>query len=320
MTNRHVDVLINRAPCSRRTPLRLRLSFRSRRWRRLACDDYPLRVASAYETSEEEWHDLLSGTHPHLSHKSPLRFIPSNPRCRLCKAPFGRPGNFLLRRYGFTPWPKSPSICGRCFTGMDDQSSMCPVSPDAEDVHGAVVELSMLFSDIRGSSKLALQMSALEFTRLMDRFYKVTRQVLVEHDAIIEKFVGDEVVALFIPLLAGPNHAQRAIEAAEALRRATGVGTPDGPWVPTGTAVHTGAGFVGIVGTPGAREFTALGDPMNLAAHMASQAAAGEILLTPDAAAAAGIPLDGLEHRQLSLKGRPAEAIVLPATANLTTE
>jgi adenylate cyclase len=264
-----------------------------------------------YATPEEEWQALLSGTHPHSAARSPFRFIPSKPRCKLCAAPFGKPGASIMRRYGFKPWPKNPKICGRCFVELDHQSASCPTSPDQEDVHGAVVEFSMLFSDIRGSSKLALQMPTLEFTRLMDRFYRVTREVLIDHDAIIEKFVGDEVVALFIPFLAGQDHAGRALAAARAVREAVGYGSPEGPWVPIGTGVHTGRGFVGIVGTPGARDFTALGDPMNLAAHLAAQAAAGEILVTEETAASAELPTGGLEHRHVDLKGRQADVLVL---------
>ena len=168
--------------------------------------NYPGPMAE-YATPEEEWHDFLSGTHPHLQDKSPLRFIPSNPRCKLCQAPFGRPGGLLLRRYGFAPWAKNPKICGRCFKGMQEHASMCPGDPDGSEVRGAEVELSMLFADVRGSSKLARQMSTLEFTQLMDRFYRASSEVLVDHDAIIEKFVGDEVVGLFLPFLAGPDHA-----------------------------------------------------------------------------------------------------------------
>jgi adenylate cyclase len=276
-------------------------------------------VAAAYETPEEEWHDLLSGTHPHLQEKSPLRFLPSNPRCKLCQAPFGRPGAAILRRYGFGPWPKNPNICGRCFANIDKSSSQCPSSAEQEDVHGAVIELSMLFSDIRGSSELARHMSPIEFSRLMDRFYRVTSEVLIEHDAIIEKFVGDEVVGLFVPLLTGPEHAVKALQAAEALRTATGVGSPEGPWVAIGTAVNTGSGFVGVVGTPGAREFTALGDAMNNAAHLATHAAAGEILVTDATAAATSLPVDGLERRHVSLKGHADDVFVLPAPTSQST-
>jgi adenylate cyclase len=157
-------------------------------------------------------------------------------------------------------------------------------------------------------------MQVWDFTRLMNRFYTVSRDVLVRSDAIIEKFVGDEVAALFIPFLAGPDHVRRAVEAAEGLLRATGHGSADGPWVPLGAGVHTGTAFVGMVGTKGASDFTALGDAVNVAAHLASQAAIGEILLTDEVAAA--MPRShGLEHRHVSLKGHPLDVRVLAVSS-----
>jgi adenylate cyclase len=270
-----------------------------------------------YATPEEEWHDFLSGTHPHLHDKSPLRFLPSNPRCRLCKAPFGYPGSLVLRRFGFTPWAKNPKLCGRCFHGLKTHAAMCPGAPGDAEVHGAEVELSMLFADVRGSSRLARATSTTEFTRLMDRFYRVSMDALVDHDAIVEKFVGDEVVGLFLPFLTGPEHAARAVEAAEALLAAVGYGSVEGPWLPLGVAVHTGPAFVGIVGGHDARDFTALGDPMNVAAHLASKAAAGEVLVTRSVVDRVSSLAGGdLDHRQESLKGYPVDAFVVrPAGA-----
>lgn len=265
---------------------------------------------TTYATPEEEWGALLSGTHPHLQDKSPLRFIPSNPRCKLCSAPFGRPGAFVLRRYGYSPWEKNPRICGRCFKNIGAAAKMCPTSDDDRGVNGAEVELTMLFADVRGSSKLARQMPTREFTRLMNRFYSVSKDVLVEADAIIEKFVGDAVVALFLPFMTGLEHARRGVDAAEALLLATGHGAGE-PWVPLGAGVHTGTAFVGIVGSKSSSDFTALGDPVNIAAHLASQAAAGEILVTDDTAEAAGMTHDHLERRHVSLKGHPVDALVL---------
>jgi adenylate cyclase len=264
-------------------------------------------------TAEQEWKALLSGAYVDKSDKSPLRFIPSNPRCKLCKAPFRAPGGILLRPFGFTPWAKNPNICGRCFKEMDMHARRCPSPMEGEVVAGAEVELSMLFADVRGSSKIARQMSVGDFTRLMSRFYEVSKQVLFEADAIVEKFVGDEVVGLFLPFMTGPDHAGVALRAAEDLLRATGHGRDEEPWAPLGAAVHTGIAFVGIVGSRGTSDFTALGDPMNLTAHLASQAAISELLVTDAAMRSAGRPLDGLEHRHLSLKGHPADAVVYPA-------
>ena len=196
---------------------------------------------------------------------------------------------------------------------------MCPPAEEGEEVRGAEIDLTMLFADVRGSSKLARQMPVLDFTRLMSRFYGVSRETLIDHDAIIEKFVGDEVVALFIPFMAGMDHVKRAVEAALALLRATGHGTPEGPWVPLGVGVHTGSAFVGIVGQGESSDFTALGDRVNIAAHLASQAAIGEILLTDRVGELAG-PLDGrLERRHVLLKGHPIEALVLPASTVAAT-
>jgi adenylate cyclase len=169
----------------------------------------------------------------------------------------------------------------------------------------------MLFADVRGSSRLARRMSVMDFTKLMNRFYRVSSDILIERDAIVEKFVGDEIVGLFVPFLSGQGHAQRALDAAKALFGATGHGSEEGPWVPLGAGVHTGSAFVGIVGSEDSSDFTALGDPVNIAAHLASQAAVGEILVTDQTAAGAGMPADGLERRHVSLKGYPLDVLVV---------
>jgi adenylate cyclase len=267
-----------------------------------------------FATPEEEWAALLSGTHPHQQHPSPFRFVPSSPRCKLCKAPFRGPGGVVFRRAGFVPWPKNPNICGRCFKGLEAHSKACP-SGDGE-VGGAVVELSMLFADVRGSSKIARTMPPLEFTHLMNRFYRASSEVLFSSDAILEKFVGDEVVGLFVPFMTGPEHARKAAETARELLRVTGHGTEEGPWVPLGAGVHTGRAFVGIVSSgDSTSDFTALGDPLNVAAHLASQAAIGEVLVTNESAAAGALDVQGLEHRHLSLKGYPVDAVVMQVGA-----
>ena len=255
-----------------------------------------------FATAEDEWRAYLTGTHPAIVRGRRLfRFLPSGPRCRLCLAPFGAPGSLIFRRRGYSPWEKNPTMCMRCF-----------VSLAGVDVSGTEIEVSMLFADVRGSSKLARQLPVRDFTQLMSRFYKTATDVLVDGDAIIEKFVGDEVVGLFLPCMA-QDHTRRAVETADRLLRATGHGSTEGPWLTLGAGVHTGNAFVGLVGPRGSlSEFTALGESMNTAAHLASQAAGGEILVTVQAAAAAALTEEGLERRHLSLKGHPVDAVVLP--------
>jgi len=116
-------------------------------------------------------------------------------------------------------------------------------------------------------------------------------------------FLGDELVAMFFPLLSGERHAARAVEAALALLRATGHGDAGGPWAPIGAGVHTGIAWVGAVGEGAQTELTALGDTVNTAAPLASAARGGEVLVTTEAATAAGLNPQ-LQRRRLELKGK----------------
>jgi adenylate cyclase len=177
---------------------------------------------------------------------------------------------------------------------------------------GAEVEGSMLFADIRGSTGLAERMSSSEYRDLLDRFYTAASKVVFEHDGLVDKFVGDELVALFPPLLSGELHTVHAVEAATALLRATGHADAEGPWVSVGAGVHTGRAWFGVVGEGSHVEITVVGDPVNVTARLAAAAAAGEVLVSVQAAERAGLD-PALERRSLELKGkqRPTEVVSL---------
>jgi adenylate cyclase len=182
----------------------------------------------------------------------------------------------------------------------------CEQCSQFEHPGGAEVILTMFFADVRGSTTLAEGMSALEYSQLINRFYTVATDVLVQGDAMVDKLVGDEVIGLFIPGMAGPEHSRRAIRAAQDLLQITGHRNRKGPWLPVGIGVHTGLAYVGVVGSSqdNLRDFTALGDNVNITARLASEAGPGEILISDAAYAAAGIDLGDLEQRQLGLKGK----------------
>jgi len=180
---------------------------------------------------------------------------------------------------------------------------------------GTELELSMLFVDVRGSSRLAERMTASDFSRLMNRFYKAATDVLIRTDAFIDKLVGDEVIGLYFPLFTGPNHARQAVLAAQQLLLITGHAEEQGPWLPIGIGVHTGVAFVGTVSgaEDTVNDITALGDNVNITARLASVAAPGEAVISEVAYTAGGLDLGELEQRQLELKGmsEPVSARVL---------
>jgi adenylate cyclase len=153
---------------------------------------------------------------------------------------------------------------------------------------------------------MAESMSAGEFSEVLNRFYNVATTALIRTDAYIDKFVGDEVMAVYLPLFAGSNPALQAVRAAADLLRTTGHADDDGPWLPVGIGVHTGPAFFGTVtGTDGVfSDFTALGDTVNVAARLVGAAQQGEALISEATFVAAGIEGGALEQRDLSVKGK----------------
>lgn len=163
----------------------------------------------------------------------------------------------------------------------------------------------MVFADIRGSTTLAEGMSATEFKKLIDRFYQVSTRIFIKTNAMIDKLIGDEVTAFYFPGIAGKDYAQLAIAAAQELLSNTGHEDQHGPWAPIGVGVHTGIAFVGAVGaSDGLVDVTALGDAVNIAARLASQARVGEIMLSEQTIQAAKIDSENMETRRLELKGK----------------
>jgi adenylate cyclase len=74
---------------------------------------------------------------------------------------------------------------------------------------GAELDIAILFADVRGSTQLGERLGPAEYASLLNRFYKAATETLIRHDAIIDKLIGDEVMALFIPGFCGPNYSTR---------------------------------------------------------------------------------------------------------------
>ena len=246
----------------------------------------------AKPTVEEMWRQMLTGDYPRLhAMRRVWGALPSPPRCKLCNAPFRGPGGVLMRTIAYGPSPLNRRLCKWCIRAVHKHPG------------GAEIDVSVLFADVRGSTAMAEQMPPEEFSRLLARFYGAAADVVDRWDGIVDKFLGDGAVALFIPGFAGADHAAKAIAAAHGVVEQTGNADSE-PWIPVGVGVHTGRSYVGSVGEGDARDFTALGDTVNTAARLTDLAGAGEILISADAASAAGIATSGLERRTLELRGR----------------
>lgn len=260
---------------------------------------------AARQRLQEMWrHYLLHGEMPEDVAGTPwfmarpfrpfIKRLPSDPRCYLCDLPFEGAGGVITRLFlKIKRSDLNPRMCNMCEDALRHFNT------------GAEVEVSLLFADIRGSTTIAEKISPAEFSRLIHRFYTVASKAVFWKNGLVEKLVGDEVAAFFVPGFAGADHARVAVETGEAILRGTGHGSAAGPWLPVGVGVHTGVAYVGAVGAADAKpEITVLGDAVNTAARLAAQAKGGEVLLSEATRAAAGLPGDGLEARHLALKGR----------------
>jgi adenylate cyclase len=250
------------------------------------------------EYREEEIRDTMTGKDPHLARQRRwLGRIPSSPRCKLCSAPFGGVGGMVLRPFGFGRYAGNPAMCAKCIIAMRDIG-----------ITGVEIPVSLVFSDIRGSTAMGEKMTPAQFHEVLHHFYDLATEAILDHNGLVDKIVGDEVIGLFFGGVSGPEHSARAVEAGLEIadRAAQPDATPMGP-IPVGTAVHCGEALVGPTGRAGVvDDFTAIGDVVNSAARLASAAAAGEVLVSTVTTEAAGTDVDGLDRRCLPIRGREA--------------
>ena len=252
---------------------------------------------------EARWHGIFRGESPiALAPRVGRRLyglVPSPWRCKFCNAPFRGPYAGTFRWLGYTPSRKNPNICARCIER----------APEG----GAIVPMSVLFADVRGYTSIAEKLSSVETTALLQRFYEAASRALLSHEAVLGQMAGDEVMAFFVPGLAGDGYRRKAVAGALALLEAVGYGRPEGTWLTVGVGICSGEQFLGNVGGGGFKDFTALGDVTNTSARLTAVARAGEVLVDAETYAAVLGLYPGAECRELELKGKaePVEAYAI---------
>ena len=240
---------------------------------------------------DQMWHDwfVTDAFRVEKRQHRMLRLLPHDPRCKFCNAPFEGVGAFIARSlYGKKQSTLNPRFCNVC-------EGFAETHPG-----GAEVEMSMLFVDVRGSTELSEQMSPTEFSQLINRFYIEATKAIVHEDGLVEKLAGDAVAAFWGAGFAGPNYVARTLQTAQNILK-----TMNREKIPVGIGVHYGVAYFGAMGeVNGLTNISAIGDEVNLAARLASKAAAGEIIVSEKALQKAGMDGSQLEARTLSdLKG-----------------
>jgi adenylate cyclase len=177
----------------------------------------------------------------------------------MCRSPFAGVGGRVFKWAGRTPSRKNPNLCASCFDHLPEG--------------GIELDVGILFADVRGSTGMGERSTATEFASRLNRFYATATRVIVDHNGMIDKLIGDEVMAVFLPGLAGADYRRTTAVAAIELARAL-------PDLPLGVAANAGTAFVGKVGSGAVVDFTALGDAVNVASRLQAYAKDGQVVLS----------------------------------------
>jgi class 3 adenylate cyclase len=170
------------------------------------------------------------------------------------------------------------------------------------------LEATIVFSDIRGFSSLAERLPPREVAEVVGRHLTAMVEVVTSHGGVLDKFAGDAVMAVFGAPRPAADHARRALECAAAMQHRQHALNEEAahaglPTFQIGIGINTGTVIAGTLGGPGRLDYTVLGDAVNIAQRLQSEAVGGEILAAAVTVLQSGMdraePV-GLKH----LKGR----------------
>jgi adenylate cyclase len=178
---------------------------------------------------------------------------------------------------------------------------------------GQTREVTLLFSDIRGFTTLSETRKPEEVVALLNRYFSLQVDVVFRHGGSLDKFIGDCIMALWGAPLDDPEHARHAVACAldmadtlQAFKRELGAEQSD---FDVGIGLHSGPAVVGLIGSDKRREYTAIGDSVNLASRIEglTKDAKRRILVSRDTMEKCADSFDFVPAGSYKVKGRAQE-------------
>lgn len=142
--------------------------------------------------------------------------------------------------------------------------------------------LTVVFADITDSTGLAERVGARRFSEILSRFYQQMTDVVFEQGGLLNKYMGDGVMAVFGVAVNRPNPEERAVRAAlDMLQRLESIQLAESETIQMGVGVNSGTSMAGYVGTDERVEFTVLGDTVNVAQRLQLAARPNRVVIGP---------------------------------------
>ena len=195
-----------------------------------------------------------------------------------------------------------------------DVATALIADPGRAELGGRLVEATVLFADLTGFTTFSERTAAEDVVDLLNECFHAAVPVVLREGGTIDKFMGDAIMALFNAPAPQADHALRAARAALGLQRAVEAALRGREHVPRfRVGVHTGPAVVGNIGTEDVRNFTAIGDAVNLASRLQEYAAGGEVVISGPVREQLGERATVRPLGPVAIKGkeRPVEAFVL---------
>jgi adenylate cyclase len=174
---------------------------------------------------------------------------------------------------------------------------------------GEVRNTTVLFSDIRGFTAMSESQDAQAIVDMLNEYFERMVEVIFHHEGTLDKFVGDEIMALFGSPVSHPDDAYRAVKTAlemkgvlaefNAERRAAGEQE-----IRIGIGINSGECVAGYLGSSKALEYTVIGDTVNTGSRLCSIAQAGEIIISENTVAAVSEYFEVIELPPTQVKGK----------------
>jgi class 3 adenylate cyclase len=205
-----------------------------------------------------------------------------------------------FRAFGIRPSKMNPNTCTICELMFSKVMRARTVTIDA----------TVMFADLRGYTSLSQSLSPDAISELLDVFYDQCADAIWEYDGLLNKTIGDAVMAVFNFPIRSEDHARRAVRAAREIQTrwrsereklVEGLGLA-GRDLGVGIGIHTGKLSFGEFGRSH-RDLTAIGTVVNTASRAQSAAGADQILVTQEVYRCAQPDLAGSQHKAYELKG-----------------
>jgi adenylate cyclase len=193
---------------------------------------------------------------------------------------------------------------------------------DAGDLRlgGEEREVSVLFADIRGFTTISEQLSPEAIVNMLNTYLSVVADAVVHHDGIVNKFAGDNIMAVWNAPQLQTEHAVLAVRAAwEAQQKLAELRQKDAGSLPVqfGIGINTGVALAGNIGSAGRSEYTVIGDSVNTASRICSSTPGGEVWIGAETYSQAKdhIEICELEAQQVKGKSEPIKVYRVTACA-----